>query len=225
LGAGVSPYYTHSQNTNVRRLNVVKAHESNRTLETMFGGAYSGTYSVQIRHKTFGLIDTSLLTFNVGSEVTAFSPAVGSIYGGQLITITGTNWDTDPRNNPVSITFNGALGSSTCYVQTSAAAEITCRLQEFAVGQEKANNLEGKLIVFLKTSEEATCGATGSCKYTFSSTVPTVTTVEPEWNAASNSWTIKIKGTAFTGDASTSALTVGGVEQPPVAVLSSTAVF
>jgi len=94
----------------------VKAHESNRTLETVFGGAYSGTYSVQIRHKTFGLIDTSLLTFDVGSEVTAFSPAVGSIYGGQLITITGTNWDTDPRNNPVSITFNGALGGSTCYV-------------------------------------------------------------------------------------------------------------
>jgi hypothetical protein len=53
----------------------------------MFGGAYSGTYSVQIRHKTFGLIDTSALTFTVGSDVNTFSPKEGSIYGGTLITI------------------------------------------------------------------------------------------------------------------------------------------
>ena len=82
LGAGVSPYYTHSQNTNIRRVNIVKAYNANRTLETIFGGAYSGTYSVQIRHKTFGLIDTSALTFTVGSEVASFTPNVGSIYGG-----------------------------------------------------------------------------------------------------------------------------------------------
>lgn len=40
----------------------------------MFGGAYSGTYSVQIRHKDFGLIDTAALRFTIGSEVTSFSP-------------------------------------------------------------------------------------------------------------------------------------------------------
>jgi hypothetical protein len=86
----------------------------------MFGGAYSGTYSVQIRHKNFGLVDTSALRFIVGSEITSISPRVGSVYGGQLLTITGTNWDSDPQNNPVSIVFNGALGSTICYVQTTS---------------------------------------------------------------------------------------------------------
>jgi hypothetical protein len=67
LGADVSPYFKHSQNTNVRRLNVIKVYNDNLTLETMFGGAYSGTYSVQIRHTHFGLVDTSELRFVVGS--------------------------------------------------------------------------------------------------------------------------------------------------------------
>ena len=58
----------------------------------MFGGAYSGVYSVQIRHSKFGLIDTAGLRFTVGSEVTTFSPQLGSVYGGTLISITGTNW-------------------------------------------------------------------------------------------------------------------------------------
>jgi hypothetical protein len=82
----------------------------------MFGGAYSGTYSVQIRHKNFGLVDTADLRFIVGSEITSISPRIGSVYGGQLLTIHGTNWDSDPQNNPVSIVFNGALGSTICYV-------------------------------------------------------------------------------------------------------------
>jgi hypothetical protein len=82
----------------------------------MFGGAYSGTYSVQIRHTHFGLVDTADLRFVVGSEVTSISPRVGSVYGGQLLTITGTNWDSDPQNNAVSIVFNGALGAMPCYV-------------------------------------------------------------------------------------------------------------
>jgi len=86
----------------------------------MFGGAYSGTYSVQIRHTHFGLVDTSALRFIVGSEITSISPRVGSVYGGQLLTIKGTNWDSDPQNNPVSIVFNGALGSTICYVQTTS---------------------------------------------------------------------------------------------------------
>jgi hypothetical protein len=86
----------------------------------MFGGAYSGTYSVQIRHDHFGLIDTAGLRFTVGSEVTTFSPQTGSIYGGTLITIQGTNWSNDKLDNPVSISFNGALGATTCFVLTTS---------------------------------------------------------------------------------------------------------
>tara|TARA_B110000285_G_scaffold223751_1_gene279682 strand:- start:70 stop:360 length:291 start_codon:yes stop_codon:yes gene_type:complete len=44
--AQVSPYYKTSQNTNIRRLNVVSADETDNSIQAMFGGAYSGVYSV-----------------------------------------------------------------------------------------------------------------------------------------------------------------------------------
>jgi hypothetical protein len=94
----------------------------------MFGGAYSGTYSVQIRHTHFGLIDSSAFKFIVGSTTTSISPRVGSIYGGTLLTITGTNWDANPQNNPVSIVYNGAIAATICYVKTSSKEKITCRV-------------------------------------------------------------------------------------------------
>jgi hypothetical protein len=120
ISTQVSPYYKRNQNSNIRRLNVIAAHEGNSTIETMFGGAYSGVYSVQIRHSKFGLIDTAALRFTVGSEVASYSPQIGSIYGGTLLTINGNNWSKDKLDNPVSVVFNGALGASLCYVKTTS---------------------------------------------------------------------------------------------------------
>jgi hypothetical protein len=159
-----------------------------------------------VRHSNFGLIDTSHLRFTVGSDVTSFSPNRGSIYGGTLITIHGTNWSKHKQDNPVSIVYNGALGATLCYVQTTSATKITCRVQEFAKGKEQENNKQGKLVVFLKTSEEAACGMADNCKFDFTSTVPTVTSISPEWDASTNTWTIKLSGSGFTGDTTTSEL-------------------
>ena len=73
-----------------------------KTISVVFGGAYSGTYAIKIRHSTFGLIDTEGLVLIVGSEVTSYSPNTGSIYGGTVLTIHGTNWDPEIKtNNPV----------------------------------------------------------------------------------------------------------------------------
>lgn len=47
----------------------------------------------------------------------------------------------------------------------------------------------------------------------------------PEWDAASNSWTIKVSGTGFTGDVSTTELSVLGKKQTTVAVGTTYAVF
>ena len=49
--------------------------------------------------------------------------------------------------------------------------------------------------------------------------------MEIEWDASLNVWTIKFSGRAFSGDVSTSMLSVGGIEQPAIAVLPTTAVF
>jgi len=78
----------------VRYLNVIEVNDATKTLTCMFGGAWTGQYSMSIRHAVFGLIDTSALELTVGSNVTTVSPTSGSIYGGTLVTITGTNFGT-----------------------------------------------------------------------------------------------------------------------------------
>jgi len=90
-----------------RYLNVLSVDDETKTLECMFGGAESGTFQMNIRHSEYGLIDTSNMFLDVNSRVTDVSPKVGSIYGGTLITITGTNFGTEKTDNPVSITYNG----------------------------------------------------------------------------------------------------------------------
>lgn len=100
----------------VKNLNVIAVFDANKTVVVKFGGAYSGNYSMQIHHKTYGLLDASNINFEVGSNVTAISTNTGSIHGGTLITITGTNFGDEITDNPVQISYNGALGSTHCYV-------------------------------------------------------------------------------------------------------------
>ena len=85
----------------VKRLNVVSVDDSAKTLQVMFGGAESDIFSIGIRHKTQGLLQTAGLLFNVGATVTSISPKVGSIYGGTILTIIGTNFGTQITDNPV----------------------------------------------------------------------------------------------------------------------------
>jgi hypothetical protein len=99
-----------------RQMNVIAVYDELKTMTVMFGGAWSGDYKIDIRHKTFGLIDTSGLTFVVGSNVTSVEPQEGSRYGGTLLTIIGTNFGTVPTDNPVQISTLGGVGSIDCYV-------------------------------------------------------------------------------------------------------------
>lgn len=63
----VSPSYELNDNTRVRRMNVIEADDATKTITVMYGGAYSGTYSVKIRHIKYGLVDGDVLTLTVGS--------------------------------------------------------------------------------------------------------------------------------------------------------------
>jgi hypothetical protein len=191
----------------------------------IFGGAYSGTYSIAVRHKHFGLVDTDDITLTVGSEVTSYSPKTGSIYGGTLLTIHGTNWDPKVKtNNPVQISYNGALGSSHCYVLTTAVDKITCRIQEFLEKDKKEHDKEGKMLVFLKTSEEAAC-TNPKCQYKFTNQIPTLTKIEKEWDGSNNYWTVKITGTEMTGTKTSTELHVNGKIQETLAVVPQQALF
>jgi len=117
-----------ANSTIIKHLRCVSVDDSAKTFVVMFGGAESGVFSITIRHKDFGLVDTSGMTLNVGSTVTAVSPMTGSIYGGTVITITGTNFGTQKTDNPVQISYNGGVGSTNCFVLTTGATQITCQI-------------------------------------------------------------------------------------------------
>jgi hypothetical protein len=119
----------------------------------MFGGAYSGMFQISIRHKYYGLLDTDGMFLDVSSKVSQVTPLVGSIYGGTLLTITGTNFGTQKTDNPVQISTYGGIGSIDCFVKEISPTQIKCRVDEYM--QPKADATEGEVITFLKTSEEA----------------------------------------------------------------------
>ena len=122
---------THSSNsTIVKYLRVVSVDNAAKTLLCMFGGAESGAYEITIRHKVEGLVGSSVLALNVGSTVTSVTPKIGSIYGGTVITITGTNFGTEKTDNPVQISYNGGVGSTDCFVLTTSATQITCKVDD-----------------------------------------------------------------------------------------------
>jgi hypothetical protein len=120
--------------TNVKYINVVEADDTDKTLTLMFGGAYSGTYDVSVEHSSLGLIDCSAIgDFVVGATIESISPTTLSIYGGNLITITGTNFGSEITDNPVQIYLGESVDSIDCFVQTTEETEITCRLDDYNV--------------------------------------------------------------------------------------------
>ena len=82
---------TSVENGGIKYLRVVEVDDAAKTVTAKYGGAWSGNYKAQMRHASFGLIDVSSHTLVVESEYSAISPLTGSVFGGTLLTITGTN--------------------------------------------------------------------------------------------------------------------------------------
>ena len=152
-------------------MNVISVDDDLKQFTAMFGGAYSGTYQIAIRHSEYGLVGTDNLLLDVSASVTEYYPMTGSIYGGTLLTITGNNFGNTYTDNPVQISNNGGIGSVDCFVQETSDNEIKCRLD---VGIEKVGGIEDTMIVFLKTSEEAVCEPKENCVFTWNSFIPEI---------------------------------------------------
>lgn len=135
------------------------------------------------------------MLLDVSSKVTNVSPLVGSIYGGTLVTITGTNFGTQKTDNPVQLSTHGGIGSIDCFVQTINPTEITCRVDK-DMRTPKEHDTEADMVVFLKTSEEAMCSG-DICKWKYTSTLPTVTEMTTEFDSDTGKWLVKITGTGL----------------------------
>jgi hypothetical protein len=114
--------------TKMKQLNVVAVDDSTKTLTVMFGGAYSGTYLMNIRHKQFGLLATDNIVLDVSSTVTSVSTMTGSINGGTLLTIQGTNFGNEITDNPVELSYMDGIGSAKCFLESTSPTEIKCRI-------------------------------------------------------------------------------------------------
>jgi hypothetical protein len=110
-----------SDSSYYRIMNVLSVDDANKRIVCMFGGAWSGDYIVQIRHSEYGLIETDALTLKVGAKVTAVDKTQISRNGGTILTITGQNFGTEITDNPVQVSYNGGLGSTDCFVQSTSA--------------------------------------------------------------------------------------------------------
>jgi hypothetical protein len=84
--------------------------------------------------------------------------------------------------------------------------------------------LEGDVVVFLKTSEESPC-TSPNCKWTYTSNIPTISTMQANFDSTSNVYKLMVTGTAFTGDTSSTELYIGGRLQKCDEVTATSATF
>ena len=67
----------------------------------------------------------------------------------------------------------------------------------------------GEVVVFLKTSEESPCESP-NCDFEFTNSVPTISTMQAQFDTTSNTYTLLATGTSFTGDTTQTELYIGG---------------
>lgn len=194
----------------IRYMNVIAVNDTAKTFTAMFGGAYSGKFQINVRHRRYGLVGTNGLILDVSSSITDFSPMTGSIYGGTLLTIRGTNFGNVKTDNPVQISNNGGIGSIDCFVQETKFDEIKCRVDS---NLNKTGGIEDTMIVFLKTSEEAKCEPLSKCKYTWNTFIPEIQEFSVFFDESTYEWMLKATGTAFSGDTTTTEMLIGGLKQ------------
>lgn len=175
-----------------------------KTISARFGGAWSGTYRVQVVSNSAGRF-SSTIDLDVSGTVTGISPTSGSVFGGTKVTITGTNFDDDGLNNPVNI------DTEHCEIISSTPTEIVFRTPSTTSATGHAQE-SLPIIVALKTSEEAVCNDGGAgCVFEYASgQTPTITSATPSYSEADGYIKITFAGSGF---GSSAELYLDGLEQ------------
>lgn len=159
---------------------VVSAHGVSATLSQMY------TY------------DTAL-----GAVITGFRPTTGAVYGGTLLTITGTGFP------DVLSELTVTVGDNDCPLNSATATEITCTLPRNPPEQAK---------VVLDTQQNGRASHNGSeVSYSY---VLTVTNVSPKRGSLNGGTDVTITGEGFHSNTSRNAVVLG---ETPCVVFESTA--
>jgi uncharacterized protein (TIGR03437 family) len=133
--------------------------------------------------------------------VTAVTPAIGPLAGGNTVTITGTN-----LQQPVTVTFNGV---NSLNYQSINSNTITATVPAATAG--------GAVSVVVTTASGSNAANT---LYTYAA-APAVTSISPASGPVAGGTTVTITGTALTG---ASSVTFGGVQAQSFSVVNDTTI-
>jgi hypothetical protein len=195
-----------TNSTYIRFLNVVAVDDTTKTITALFGGAWSGKYSIQVRHSLFGLVDTSTLELDVSTHVDSISPSKGSIYGGTLMTVKGRNFGKVATDNPIIISTNGGVNAKLCVHTFTSPTEIKCRIETLTDKKDKEN---ADLVLFAKLSEEAKCKSP-ICNFTYTSDLPTIASFSSSFDQSQGAYIVTASGSKFPSQASDFELIIDG---------------
>lgn len=187
----------------------MRVDDANKTFTVKFNGAPPAAYYFAVTSNgpsKYGRLDTSAISFQTSSIVTSVSPQSGSVYGGTLLTITGTNFSTELLDQAVKV------GDFYCDILTATTTQLVCRIRP--TGYTAANVATGiDIVVVLAASFEATCNPDTACKFEFKVPAATVATLTPGFDSATNTQRITLAGSGFTaGDTTSVELWIDGAK-------------
>ena len=81
------------------------------------------------------------------------------------------------------------------------------------------------MVVFLKTSEEATCEPSSTCDWVYTDQIPILTNVTTFFDNSTFSWNIKVEGTDFTGTEGDVSFEINNIAQTTTSVSQTEAIF
>jgi hypothetical protein len=160
-------------------------------LTCRLGGGPSGTYRVLITRKNIGdslsdPVDANIFKYTI--TVTSINYTSGSKAGGQIITITGTNFSSILNQNQVLI------DKTFCKVVFASPTQIKAIIPAIP----NANSLVYPIYVIGRVVEEAICN-TSVCQYTYSDSYsPTITSMTPVSGVIGTS--VTVTGTLLSGN-------------------------
>lgn len=172
-----------------RGLFVMSADNVLKTVTLKFNGAPMGVYSFEVYSSSpsrYGMLDSTGITLTTSSVVTSVSPSTGSLLGGTVLTITGTNFSSTILDQAVTIVIN-PISSVYCDIQQATTTQLICRIRK--TGFETSSPIvDRQVVVVLAASEEASmCTDTGGCKFSFVPPEHTVTSLTQSFDQATNS--------------------------------------
>lgn len=74
-----------------------------KTFTVKFNGAPPANYYFAVTSKIYGRLNASSISFKTSSTVTNISPKSGSVLGGTVLTITGTNFSNEKTDLAVKV--------------------------------------------------------------------------------------------------------------------------